>query len=107
MLMDILNKETAIKVNEEELLTDTCETVSSTISAGKLPVVAIPRKDIVNATSLKETWDIISDVNITQMEPEADCQITAEIPVYFDVHSNKIKLIAKMPACETARDSHT
>ena len=45
MLIKILDEETNIILNEEELQGDTCKTVSSTVSEGKPPAAAVPHKD--------------------------------------------------------------
>ena len=78
MLMNILDEETTIGLNEEELLADTGKTVSFTVSEGKPPTAAVPCKDIANVTSLTKTAEIISDVNPAQIESSAACKITAE-----------------------------
>ena len=116
MLMDTLDEETTSGLNEDKLL---AETVSSVISESKPPVAAVPRKDLANTMSLKETVDIISGVNATQMEPATVCTITVEEPVYFDIHADRIKLVARIlarkiagnslsqpPSCKISEDSH-
>ena len=95
MLMDILDEETTSGLNEEELL---AETVSSTLSASKPPVAALPQKDMVNTMSLTATVDIISEVNATQIEPATVCKITVEEPCTFDIRADRIKSVARIPA---------
>ena len=95
MLMEILKKEMTSGLNEEKLF---AETVSSTMSKSKPPVMTV---------YLTKAADIISEVNATQMEPATVCKITAEEPVYFDIRSDRIRPVARKPACKTAGSSHT
>ena len=104
MLMDILDRETTSGLNEEELL---AETVSFTISESKPSVAAAPRKDMANTMSLTEAADIISEINATQMEPAAVCKITVVEPVYFDLRLDRVKPVARVPACKIAGGSHS
>ena len=94
MLMNIFDEETTIELNEEELLTNTCKTVSSTVSEEK-PAAAVPRKDVANVTSLTNTAEIISDVNAAQIESPTVCKITAKEPVYLNTCSDRVRRIAK------------
>ena len=54
MLRGILDTETAVALGEEELLGDSCKTVSFTVLEGKQPTVAVPHKDMANVTSLTD-----------------------------------------------------
>ena len=91
MLMDILNSEMTIGLSEEELL-GTCETVSSTIHENKVPIMAIPRRDIVNTTSLSETADVISKTatKIDTVPSATVCNITTGSTTYFDVRADNV-----------------
>ena len=102
MLMDILDSETAIGLNEEELL-GTCETVTSTVQESKVPMMAIGRKDFTNTTSLAETVDFMRAATAEVNEvPPMVCKITMDDTRYFDIRADKIVPMNDIPACKIA-----